>query len=172
MSLKILTVFSLVFLIVSCKKIQDTEVSNTNKITQSQEVSEQDISKLKYIEYALDSKTEDVIKDWQEYYQLQDIILSIKQGDLSFFYNNEDEIKMFLKNLKDNMPNQINSASITARILVLETKLLKLESLSNLSTTSKKELLSTIKEFLVSFTNVNFQMNKKIEFDDRDIEKP
>lgn len=172
MSLKILTVFSLVFLIVSCKKTQDTEVSNTNKITQSQEVSEQDISKLKYIEYALDSKTEDVIKDWQEYYQLQDIILSIKQGDLSFFYNNEDEIKMFLKNLKDNMPNQINSASITARILVLETKLLKLESLSNLSTTSKKELLSTIKEFLVSFTNVNFQMNKKIEFDDRDIEKP
>ncbi|SFZ90594.1 hypothetical protein SAMN05428642_1011027 [Flaviramulus basaltis] len=172
MNLKVLTVFSLILLFVSCKKTQDTEASETIEKQQSQDLTQQEISKLKYIEYALDSKTEDVIIDWKEYYQFQDIITNIKQGDLSFFYNNDEEVKLLVKNLKANIPAQVNSASISARLLVLETKLLKLESLSNLSTTSKEELLNTIKEFFVAFSNINFQMNKKIEFDNRDIEKP
>lgn len=172
MNLKVLAVFSLIILLVSCKKTQDTEATNSTEKELSQDLTEQEISKLKYTEYILDPKTEDIIKDWKEYYQFQDIITSVKKGDLSFFYNNDEEVKLLVKNLKANIPAQINSASISARLLVLETKLLKLESLSNLSTTSKEKLLNTIKEFFVAYSNINFQMNKKVEFDNRNIEKP
>ena len=169
---KILFVISLFILCFSCKKTQENTSADTTEQSNSQEITEKDISNIKYVEYALDSKTEDTIEDWVEYSQLQDIITDIKKGDLSFFNDNKTVIKLLLKELKSNMPEQVNSASISARILVLETKLYKLESLSNLSTTSKEELLDVIKEFLVSFSNLNLQMNKKIEFDSRSIEKP
>lgn len=160
-------------LLVSCKKNQETTTNiNAEKNQQNQNITEQDVVKLKYVDYILDDNTEQVIKDWQEYHQLQDVINNIKKADLSFFKDNDVTIKTLLKNLKDNLPYEVNSESILARILVLETKLLKLESLSNLSTTSKEELLNTIKEFLTAFSNLNFQMNKKVEFDSRTIEKP
>ncbi|WP_345190464.1 hypothetical protein [Algibacter agarivorans] len=169
---KILFVISLFILCFSCKKTQENTSADATEQSIRQEITEKDISKIKYVEYALDLKTEDTIEDWVEYSQLQDLITDVKKGDLSFFNDNKTVIKLLLKELKSNIPEQVNSASITARILVLETKLYKLESLSNLSTTSKEELIAVIKEFLVSFSNLNMQMNKKIEFDSRSIEKP
>ncbi|MCF7559367.1 hypothetical protein L3X39_01860 [Sabulilitoribacter multivorans] len=171
MVIKTLNILCLLLILISCKNNQEAGPDD-NVEKQSQEITELDISKLKYIDYALDAKTEDTIKDWQAYYQLQDVIINIKKGDLSFFNNNEEEVKILLSKLRENIPQQISSPSVLARILVLETKILKLESLSNLATTSKEELLITIKEFLVACSNINFQMNKKIEFDGRDIEKP
>lgn len=174
MGFKVLTILSLLVLFVSCKKTPETSFPDVDKIDNqnSQEITEADVSKLKYIDYTLDVKTEDAIKDWKEYTQLQDIISNIKRGDLSFFNDNEEQVKILIKDLKDNMPKQVKSPSVSARLLVWETKILKLESLSNLSTTSKDELLDVIKEFLVACSNVNFQMNKKVEFDSRTIEKP
>ncbi|GAA4800785.1 hypothetical protein [Litoribaculum gwangyangense] len=173
MIIKILSAVGLLMLLVSCKKNQETSTSMDNsEYLQNQNITEQDIAKLKYTDYILDSKTEEVIKDWQEYYQLQDVINNVKKADLSFFNNNEENIKSIPEKLKESIPEELNSESILARLLVLETKLFKLESLSNLSTTSKEELLNTIKEFLVAFSHVNFQMNKKVEFDSRTIEKP
>ena len=169
---KILFVISLFILCFSCKKTQENTSADAAEQSNRQEITEKDMSKIKYVEYALDLKTEDTIENWVEYSQLQDLIKDIKKGDLSFFNDNKTVIKLLLKELKSNIPDQVNSASITARILVLETKLYKLESLSNLSTTSKEELIAVIKEFLVSFSNLNMQMNKKIEFDNRSIEKP
>ena len=169
MSIKIFSILTVLLLFISCKKTQETTPEETEK-QQSKNVTEKDISKLKYTEYALDSKTEVIIKDWQEYYQLKDIIDNVKKGDLSFFYDNEDTIQILIKKIKETIPTDIISDGILARLLVLETKLLKLKSLSNLSTTSKQELLNTIEEFLVAFSNVNFQMNKKVEFDNQNIE--
>lgn len=172
MRINILIVISIFILCFSCKKTQENISDETIEQNKSKELTEKDISNIKYAEYALDSKTEDSIQDWTEYLQLQDIKSNIEKGDLSFFNDNEEVIKLLLKELKSNIPEQVSSSSVTARILVLETKLYKLESLSNLSTTSKEELLSIITEFFVSFSNLNLQMNKKIEFDSRSIEKP
>ncbi|OEK09465.1 hypothetical protein A8C32_12170 [Flavivirga aquatica] len=168
MSAKILSVFCLLVLSFSCKKAQENVIEE-NK---SESVAEHDFSKFKYIDYALDEKTEKALEDWQEYFQLQDIITNVKKGDLSFFEDNKVEVKLFLKKLKESIPEKVNASSIFARILVLETKFYKLESLYNLSTTNNEELSSAVKEFLVSFSNLNLQMNKKIEFDNRTISKP
>lgn len=66
----------------------------------------------------------------------------------------------------------MNSDATLARISALETHLYKLKSLANLESTSKDELLLTIKDFLISFSNFNFQMNQKIEADGINIAKP
>ena len=172
MRFKSLVILSFLFLFSACKKTQEDAVKDEIEQNKSQEITEQDVSKLKYIEYALDSSTDETIQDWVEYGQIEEVVDNIKQGDLSFFNDNKKAIQLLLKDQKETLPEALNSESIIARILVLETKILKLESLANLSTTTKEELLETIKEFFVSFYTLSFQMNKKIEFDNRSIEKP
>ena len=168
MRIKTLIILSLLVIFYSCKKDQE---SNTEAI-KNKEITEKDLSKIDYIEFALDLKADDAIKEWTYYYELQDAITNIKKGDLSFFNDNDEAIKTLLKELKIGVPKEINTPSILARITALETKLYKLESLSNLTTTSKKELIGTIKDFLIAFSSLNLQINKKIEFDRRKIEKP
>lgn len=171
MNIKLLSFISIFIIIASCKK---TEENNSEDITEntSQELTESDIAKLDFLDFGLDEKTVSAIENWQEYYQLQDVVNNVKKGDLGFFYANEETIKTLLKDLKKNVPELVNTPATLARIQVLETKIYKLESLSNLSTTSKDELNSALKEFLVSVSNLNFQMNKKLEKDNQDIQKP
>ena len=156
----------------SCKKTQDDNLTDENKDNASQKLSESDISKMDYTDFVLDERTEQAIEDWEEYEQLQDIISNVKKGDLSFFRNNEDAVKALLKDIKTNIPMAVNTPETLARIQVLETKIYKLESLSNLTSTLKDELNSTIKEFFISVSNLNFQMNKKLEKENQNIVRP
>lgn len=172
MTIKFFHVLSICFILFACKGSQEDNTINNTIEKESQEITEKDIAKLKYIDFLLDSKTEVAIERWQEYIQLKDVIANIKNADLSFFNDNEETIKNLLKDLKTNIPETVNTPSILARLLVIETKIYKLESLSNLNTTTKPELLGIIKEFLVSFSNLNLQMNKKMEKDGQNIIKP
>ena len=172
MRIKILTLLSVILLFSGCKKNTENVSNETIEQDSGYGVTQKEIEDLNYTDYSLDEKVNVIIQDWAEYLQIQDVIDNVKTGDLSFFNDNEKAIKLLLKELKKNIPEELKAASIEARLLVVETKLYKLESLSNLSTTSKKELLSTIQEFLVSFSNLNLQMNKKIDFDTRVIERP
>lgn len=171
MNIKLFSIISLFIIISSCKKTEENNnTADTEKNTQ--ELTESDISKLNFIDFGLDEKTEVVIENWQEYYQLIDVVNNVKKADLSFFNANEEALKTLLKDLIKNIPEPVNTSATLARIKVLETKIYKLESLSNLQTTGKEELLSTIKEFLVSVSNLNFQMNKKLEKDNNKVQKP
>ena len=172
MNFKYLSIWCILVIAFSCKKNQEQNEATLDKTNDSLEIKAKDISKIKYTDYILDSRTEDITINWNAYKQLQEVIDHVKKADLSFFYNNTKEVKELLTNLKQTIPSNVNSPSILARISALETKLLKLESLSNLSTTSKEELLENIKGFLVAFSNLNLQMNKKIEGDNIIIEKP
>lgn len=172
MYIKPLIVLSFLIVFASCKKTQENIKENQTEQNKTEDITEQDVAKLKYVEYILDSKTIEIVEDWPEYLQLEEVVTNIKKGDLTYFKDNEKVVKLLTRELKSNIPNSLKSESILSRVLVLNTKLLQLESLSNLTTTSKEELLQTIKEFLVSFSNLSFQMNKKIEFDNRTIIKP
>ncbi|MFG6685058.1 hypothetical protein ACGK9U_00640 [Mariniflexile sp. HNIBRBA6329] len=172
MNIKVLSVLSLLVMVFSCKKNQETVEPTTIKPNDSLEIKAKDISKIKYTDYILDTRVEEKITHWNYYKELHEVVNNVKKADLTYFKNNDKEIRELLINLKQSIPLEVNSASVMARITALETKLLKLESLSNLDTTSKTELLTTIKEFLVAFSNFNLQMNKKIENDNIIIEKP
>ena len=161
----------LLFVLFSCKKTQEDGISKDIE-SDNQEITEKDIAKIDYIEFLLDDKTEVLVADWIEYNQLQEVIDNVKKTDLSFFYNNKEAIKTTLTDLKKNIPESVNTPSIIARMNAFETKFLELESLSNLSTTSKQELINTVKGLLVAFSNLNLQMNKKVEIDNQNIQKP
>ena len=165
--------FCLTILLFSCNNnSKGTDAGQTLKEPVSKSLTEKDISKLKYVEYVLDDKTGKVIEKWLKYKDLEDIIQNVKKGDLSYFNDNKKAIKTFLTEFKKDIPDTINTPSVNARITALETKLYKLESLSNLETTTKQELGETIKEFLQAYSNLNLQMNKKLENDSQHIEKP
>jgi hypothetical protein len=172
MRIKTLTFLSVLLLFFACKKEAEVAADLESEQDNTQLVTEQDVSKLKYIEFALDGTAEETIRDWAAYEQLEQLVADIKKGDLIFFKDNEKVVKLLIKELKESVPAELNSASIIARLLVLETKILKLESLANLSTTTKAELLETINEFFVAHYTLIFQMNKKIEFDNRSIDRP
>ena len=172
MNIKFLSLVVLLTVFFSCKKTQEENTSTADEDNTKQELSKNDISKLNFVDYILDEKTETSIESWQEYTELNDVVVNIKDGDLSYFNDNDEGIKTLFKNLKIKIPKTVETPSIIARIVALETKFYKLKSFSGLSTTSKEELNAVIKEFLESFSYLNLQMNKKIENDSNNTEKP
>ncbi|RED50679.1 hypothetical protein [Seonamhaeicola aphaedonensis] len=161
----------LTFVLFSCKNSNENEGNLTTK-KDNQEITEKDISNIDYIEFLLDEKTEKHTNNWLEYKQIQEIISNIKKGDLTFLYDNRAVVDSTLTELKLYIPEPLNSPSISARINAFETKMLKLESIYNLNTTKNDELLEALKDFFIAFSNLNLQMNKKVEFDNLDIQKP
>ena len=173
MTIKFISV-CILLMCLSCKKTTQTNTDNSDDTTKkSQVITEKDISKLNYLDFGIDERVTPFIEPWQEFNQLEGIIENIKKGDLSYFKTDaKKNLKTLLSDIKENIPDTINTPAILARIKVVETKLYKTESLSNLSTTRKEELLNTLKELLISFSNLNFQLNKKIENDFQNIERP
>ena len=168
----LLRFFLITLFLFSCKQKTNDDTAISKSDQSSSLITESDISKLKLLEYELDIKTENLIQSWEQYNELASIISNLEKGDLLYFKNNKEVTDSFLKDLKDNIPDTINTSSVSARLMALETKFLKLESCYNLSTTSKEELIQNIKEFLESFSNLNLQMNKKLEKDSQIIESP
>lgn len=172
MKITFLSSLCILVILLSCKKQPEETEQVVEKPKESKTIKAKDIAKLKYTDYILDSRAGDSISTWNEYKQFETIVTNVKKGDLSFFMTNDKAVKELIVNLKQNIPTEVNNEAIMARLTALETKVLKLESLANLSTTSKEELLANIKDFLVAFSNLNLQMNKKIENDNIVIERP
>ncbi|GAA4235085.1 hypothetical protein GCM10022291_16060 [Postechiella marina] len=174
MRLKFLIPFCLVCVLLSCKDSKETAPENleVEAVKLSQIITEADIAKLNYIDFGLDSKAGKIIEDWGEYIQLQQIVLGVKKANFTELKDNRKILKSLLLDFKKNIPASLKSSSILARVMVFETKFFKLESLVNLSNISKLELAGTIKEVFEAFSNLNFQINKKLERDSQNIERP
>ena len=158
--------------LLSCGQQKESDHNVSNEAPVSTKISEKDISQFKFLEYSLDIKTKKEIENWTSFKELEDLVIRVKKGDLSYFKDNNEVITKFVNELKEKIPDTLNTPSVNARITALETKIYKLESLYNLSTTSKDELSLMIKEFLESMSNLNLQMNKKLEKDSQIIETP
>ena len=81
MRIKTLVILSFLVLFSACKKSQEGSTVDQIEQNKSQEITEQDVAKLKYVEYALDSKTKGIIQDWVEYSQIKEVVGDIKKGD-------------------------------------------------------------------------------------------
>jgi hypothetical protein len=167
--MKLLISFCLIISLVSC----GNEETNQNR----QEIvlptlSSQQIQKLNYTEYLLDSKVKVITKNWIKYNELEGVITNLKQADLSYFKDNNEILEALIIDLKQSIPESLNSPPIMSRLIALETKLYKLESVVNLSNATQENIMSSIKEVLVAFSNLNLQLNKKIERESQKIIKP
>lgn len=157
--------------VLSCQKKTET-IQTTEKETPSNEISAKDISDLKYTDYALDAEAKKILIDWQKFQELNIQLGYLKQGDLNFFRNQQEEVKTLFDSLKVKIPEPINVIPIVSRITVLETKSLKLHTNLTLANIEKATKLASIKEVLVAHANLILQINKKIEYDANVYERP
>jgi hypothetical protein len=172
--LKIFALSSMVLFILSCNNSSKQEAfNNENTINNdSTKITASDISKIRYTEYALSNLSENKTRNWQKFNELSDKIEVLKTGDLSFFRDDKAILVGFLSDLKNELPESLNTPAIQVRLTVIETVFLKLEGLASLSSAKKEDLLIAIKDVLISYTNLVFQMNKKFEKESQNIEKP
>jgi len=161
--------------LMACEKVPSKESPSTEIETieepQVTRITQSDIENLDYIEYVLSAASKKAVANWASYTELENLIESIKNADISYFEGDEKIITALIQDLRSTIPEKVNNQSVTARISALETKFHKLESAVRISKTPKTELISTIKEFFISFSNLNLQMNKKLEKDAQDISK-
>ena len=134
-------------------------------------ISANDINQIKYTEFALSDLSEKGIKDWLKFQELQEEIVILKKGDLSFFKEDKTILQSFITDLKVEIPEALNIPSILVRLSVLETSIFKLEGISNFNNIKNELLLTAIKDVLIANSNIILQMNKKFEKDSQNIEK-
>ena len=165
-------IFSFIVLFSCDSKTEKPEKAATVNEEQSKNISANDIENLKYVDYILSGDSRKVVGDWQKYLELNNQIEFLKKGDLSFFNGEKTVLKTFIRELKTEIPEVINTEVIQSRLTALETKLLKLNSIINLDNISKEEQLESVKEFLVASANLNLQINKKLELDANNVSRP
>lgn len=173
-SIKISILFLAILVISSCNNqtINDANAIEEIVAIDSSKITSRDITKLKYTDYALSNLTRSKTSNWQKFNELTDKIEKLKTGDLSFFRDDKAILVSFLTDLKNEIPESLKTAAILVRLSVIETTFLKLEGLASLSSAKKENLLIIIKDVLVSYTNLVFQMNKKFEKESQNVEKP
>ena len=172
--IKIFTFLSITLFILSCNTDVKNESAIVEKITtiDSSIITANDISKIKFTEYALSKITQNKTINWQKFNELSNKIELLRTGDLSFFRDDKAILEGFIADLRNEIPESLNTQSILVRLTVIETVFLKLEGLASLKTAKKEKLLMAIKDVLLSYTNLIFQMNKKFEKESQKIEKP
>lgn len=166
--------FILLFLLclIGCKKEIDHQLEMPDSIQDSIILEKSDLESLNYTEFILDRATEQKISGWLKYKELEEKINEIKQADLSYFKSDKTIVETLMTEFSTTIPENIDEADINARVLIVRNMYFKLLEISNLNTTTKIELKSAIKDLLIAFSNLNFQINKKFERDAQHIEKP
>jgi len=146
----------------------DVDTANVD----STKISSRDIAKMKFTEYALSDIAQNKTSNWQKFNELNEKIEVLKTGDLSFFTDDKAILEGFITDLINEVPESLNNQSILVRLTVIKTTFLKLEGLASLSTAKKDDVLDIIKDVLISYNNLVFQINKKFEKESQNIIKP
>ncbi len=173
--MKLFTAIIGLLLFLACEK----ETSKQNTSTELEEVeasqvlrvTKKEVESIRYLDYGLNSATKKAVVNWATYSELETLITSIRSADLSYFEGDNKIMQALIKDLKATIPENVSSQSIIARITALETKFYKLKSAVQITNTPKKELLEAVKEFLQACSNLNLQMNKKLEKEAQNISK-
>ena len=123
------------------------------------------IENFDYTDYALSADADKVIVDWEKYQELAIQINYLKKADLSFFNSEKGVLKTFIGEFRATIPEQIRSNPIVSRTVIIETTLLKLNENLTIDNIDEQDKLLSVKELLESFSNLNYQINKKLERD-------
>jgi hypothetical protein len=149
-----------------------SEISVTETTNQKNSITAKAIENFKYLDYALSTNAEKEIANWEKYKELAIQINYLKKADLSFFHGDKDLLKTFIVKFKATIPEELQTSPVVSRSVIIETMLLKLNENLNIDNIDLRLKLSGIKDVLESFSNLNYQINKKIEFDVYDKIKP
>ena len=147
---KISLFLSLVFFVLSCSK---------NKIEVNQEENKVDFFQKQYQQKKYQLKNTSSVQEWLQYSQLSEYIKEINNEDFSMFIDNDIFLKKFFKEMSTSIPDNLNLSEITSRLSVVETDFwLFIDKLNSLH--EKKKLDDQIEKINISFSNLNFQIDK------------
>ncbi len=167
----VLTVFCLILMSCGGDK-STTQTSETETTNQKSAITAKAIENFKYTDYALSSKSEKVIANWEKYQELAVQISYLKKADLSFFNGEKQILKTAIDEFTATIPEQLQTNPILSRTVIVETTLLKLNENLRIDNIDVSVKLVSVKDVLESFSNLNYQINKKLEFDIYDNIKP
>ena len=153
-------------LLISCENKSSSEATvETKDEAQARIIGQNDIEAISYTEFELSSTSEEAVTDWQKFQELLKQTDFLKKADLSFFSGERLLLTTFFQELTVEMPLDIQTNEIMARMVVLETKAQKLNSHLRLDNMPKAEQVEAIKEYLIALSNLKLQINKKFEYD-------
>ncbi|WP_179009640.1 hypothetical protein [Winogradskyella forsetii] len=141
----------------------ETETAETAE--QNARISAKTIEDIDYNDYALSPEGEDAIATWEKYQELATQISYLKRADFSFFNGEKKMLKEFIDQFTAQLPNDLRTNPITSRNAVIATALLKLNERLTIDNIDREDKLRSIKELFVAFSNLNYQINKKLERD-------
>ncbi len=168
----LLLLFLTPFLLINCKKEDQTEITNKNEVQNSNKITKSDINDIKYIDYILSDQSVKAVSEWVKFQELQEEIEKLKNGEINFFKEDIVLITTLFEELENTIPVNINNPEVTTRITVLKNTLFNLNSELNLERSDKSHSLKSIKELLIASSNLKLQINKKLEMDSQNIIKP
>ena len=147
---KISLFLSLVFFVLSCSK---------NKIEVNQEENKVDFFQKQFQQKKYQLKNKSSVQEWLQYNQLSEYVKEINNEDFSMFIDNDIFLKKFFKEMSTSIPDNLNLSEITSRLSVVETDFwLFIDKLNSLH--EKKKLDDQIEKINISFSNLNFQIDK------------
>lgn len=146
-------------------KNETSETETAEKAEQNTRISAKTIENIDYNDYALSPEGEQVVVSWEKHQELATQISYLKRGDFSFFNGDVELLKTFIKEFKAQLPDDLRTNPIVSRNAIVETSLLKLNERLTLDNIERKDKLIGIKELFVAFSNLNYQINKKLEHD-------
>ena len=154
-------------LTISCNEKSKQQDIETDEVQESKlgEITAADIESLKILEFGLSIDGQKSVEDWGPFQTMILEIENLKSGDLNFFKQESEIIRTQIGEMNSSIPDNIKSKPIQARLLALNTKLLLMNNLLRLQNISKSEKLESIREFLVAYSNLLLQINKKLELD-------
>lgn len=144
---------------------RSSEIKTEETKSQQPVITAKAIEDFKYTDYALSSRGETIVADWEKYKELAIQVDYLKKADLSFFNGDKSLLKGFIDTLKLNIPDTLKTNPIISRTAIIETSVLRLNENLTLDNIDHQLKLESVKEVLVAFSNLNYQINKKLERD-------
>ena len=154
-------------IVMSCgdAKNSRSDVAATEKAEQNARITAKTIENIDYKDYALSPESEKAIVTWEKYHELAMQISYLKKADFSFFNGDKEILKKFIDEFKAQMPDELRTNPTMSRNAIIETALLKLNENLTLDNIDRSDKILGIKDVFVAFSNLNYQINKKLERD-------
>ena len=147
---KISLFLSIVFFVLSCSE---------NKIEVNQEENKVDFFQKQNQQKKYQLKNKSSVQEWLQYNQLSEYVKEINKEDFSMFIDNDIFLKKFFKEVSISIPDDLNLSEITSRLSVVETDFwVFIDKLNSLH--EKKKLDDQIEKINISFSNLNYQIDK------------
>ena len=150
-------IFLLFVSFISCKEITTNDVQKDNSNSKTKNYSQINFESIYEVKY------NSSIVEWINYFELNEFIEQLNSNDYSSLIDNKKFLIRFFKRIKISIPDEINKPEIKSRLTVIETDIMRFESMLSNYEIENEIKIKMVKKINNSFSNLNFQIDKLLE---------